>query len=184
MSPNASAAGFAKWPVPSAIVSLTTMPSPRLADFAYGEFAFWCKNEYKDRPLTYERYMHSIKASAEFLGKKTLEVIDPGLVEKYKLHRRQSPRKNARDGWLVSSAAINRGLATLRILFNFAIRLGEATRNPVKGVKFLPESNRHMRVLTAEEERYFSAASPLLRDLAVLILQTGMRPPMLRIIFP
>ena len=138
MSPNASAVGFARRPVPSVIVSLTTRSAPRFADFASGEFAFWCKNEHKDRPSTYQRYMRSIKALTEFFGKKTLEVIASGLVEKYKLYRSQQPRKNARDGRLVSSAAINRDLATLRILSNFAMRLGKATRNPVKGVKFLP----------------------------------------------
>jgi len=49
--------------------------------------------------------------------------------------------------------------AVLRILFNFAIRLRKATRNPVTRVRFFAEKNRHMRVLTTEEEgRYFKVA--------------------------
>ncbi len=74
----------------------------------------------------------------------------------------------------ISPAAVNRDLTTLRIVFNFAIRLGKASRNPVVGVKFLKEDNRPMRVLTADEEvRYLSAASPFLRDVAILMLETA-----------
>lgn len=152
-------------------------PSPRFKDFAYGEFACWCANEHKDRPSTYARYMRSVKALAEFFENKTLEAIDSGLVEKYKLHRSRQCRKNARDGRLVSPAAVNRDLAVLRILFNFAVRLRKAVSNPVKEIKFLKERQRHMRVLTPEEEdAYLQASSPLLRDVAVVILETGVRP--------
>lgn len=77
----------------------------------------------------------------------------------------------------MTPAAVNRDLATLRILFNFAIRLGKAHINPVAGVKFLKENNQHMRVLSPDEEaRYLDSASPLLHDLAIVLLETGMRP--------
>lgn len=152
-------------------------PSPRFIDFANGEFAQWSANEHKDRPSTYIRYMTSIKALRDFFGKKSLDTIDSGCVERYKLHRSQQRRKNARDGRLVTSAAVNRDLAVLRILFNYAIRLRMVSRNPVSEVKFLKENNLHMRVLSPEEEdRYLRVASPLLRDVALLILETGMRP--------
>jgi len=55
-------------------------PSPRFADFAYGEFARWCANEHKDHPSTYARYMCSVKALAQFFGNKSLEMIDSGAV--------------------------------------------------------------------------------------------------------
>lgn len=149
-------------------------PSPRFFDFANGEFARWSANEHKDRPSTYIRYMTSVKALGEFFGQKSLDVIDSGWVERYKLHRSQQRRKNARDGRLVTSAAVNRDLAVLRILFNYAMRLRIVSRNPVAEVKFLKENNLHMRVLGPEEEdRYLRAGSPLLRDVATLILETG-----------
>lgn len=50
-------------------------------------------------------------------------------------------------------------------------------RNPVVGVRFLPEGPGIMRIVTHEEERrYLAAANSLLRDVATLILATGMRP--------
>jgi integrase len=121
--------------------------------------------------------MRSVKVLAAFFGGRVLGVIDSGLVERFKLHRSRQPRKNAHDGRLVTPAAVNRDLAVLRILFNFAIRLGKARHNPVAGVRFFKEPPKHMRVLTPEEEElYLSAASPLLRDIAIVMLETGMRP--------
>lgn len=157
--------------------SNTQRKSLGFSEFAYGEFSAWCANEHRDKPSTYARYMRSVKALADFFGNKPLGTIGAGGVEKYKLYRSQQKRKNARDGRLVSPAAVNRDLAVFRILFNYAIRLGKAEGNPVHGVKFLKESNLHMRVLSAEEEmQYLHAASPLLKDVATLILETGMRP--------
>ena len=44
-------------------------------------------------------------------------------------------------------------------------------------IKPLKEENEQMRVLSAEEEtKYLAAATPLLRDVAMMMLQTGMRP--------
>ena len=44
-------------------------------------------------------------------------------------------------------------------------------------VKFLAENNQQTRVLSHVEERlYFEKASPTLRDVARIILETGMRP--------
>ena len=156
---------------------VSTEPSPRFEDFAYGEFADWCANEHRDHPSTYERYMKSIKAMASFFESRTLSAIDAGQVERYKLHRSQQRRKNGRDGRLVSPASINRDLAVLRILFGLAVRLRRAPLNPVSGIKFFPEPVRFSRVLSGEEEaRYLDVASPLLRDVATVMLETGLRP--------
>ncbi|MDE3180358.1 MAG: site-specific integrase, partial [Acidobacteriota bacterium] len=53
---------------------------------------------------------------------------------------------------------------------------GLAVASPTKGVAFLEETGR-MRVLSFEEEElYFSTASPLLRQIARVIIDCGMRP--------
>ena len=62
-------------------------------------------------------------------------------------------------------------------MFNFLIAGDVTLANPVAKVKFLPEDNEQMRVLTFDEQRrYLAAASPLLEDVAILMLETGMRP--------
>jgi integrase len=58
-----------------------------------------------------------------------------------------------------------------------ASRLGYIARNPVTGVRFLPEPPGSMRIISHDEQlKYLKAASHLLRDVATLMLETGMRP--------
>jgi integrase len=72
---------------------------------------------------------------------------------------------------------VNRELACLKALFNFVLKSDVPLRNPVSRVKFLEEHNEQTRVLSFEEqEKYLAAATPLLSDVATLMLETGMRP--------
>jgi integrase len=152
-------------------------PAPKFEEFALKDFAAWSENQHREHPSTHERYMRSIKILIRFFGQRTLGSISSGDVERFKIIRSRERRKNARDGRTVTPAAVNRELAVLRILFNLAIRLKKARTNAVSGVKLLPEHNLQMRVLSWEEESvYLAAASQPLRDVAALMLETGMRP--------
>lgn len=152
-------------------------PAPKFEEFALNDFAAWSENQHREHPSTLERYMRSVKVLIRFFGQHTLDSIFSGDVERFKIIRSREHRKNARDGRTVTPAAVNRDLAVLRILFNLAMRLRKAKMNPLSGVKLLPEHNLQMRILSWEEESaYLAAASQPLRDVAALILQTGMRP--------
>jgi integrase len=62
-------------------------------------------------------------------------------------------------------------------MFNFHIKGDLMLKNPVRNVKFFNEDNEQMRTLTFEEQRiYLDTASQPLRDAAILMLETGMRP--------
>jgi integrase len=140
---------------------------PAFESFVTDEFLPWSEKQHEAHPRTHRRYKVSSKPLAAHFGKLPLDAISTGHVEKFKLAR-------ASD---ISSAGTNRDLAALRMMLNLAIRQGYIQRNPVSGVKFLPEGPGCMRVVSHEEQgRYLAAANPLLRDVAVLILETGMRP--------
>ncbi len=152
-------------------------PSPRLEEFALTEFARWSANEHREHPSTHDRYMRSAKVLTEHFGSHPLDTISTADIERFKIIRSRERRKHARDGRTVSPGAVNSDLAVLRILFNLTVRLRKFRVNPVSGVKFLPENNIQMRVLSWEEEAaYLAKASPTLRDVGTLILETGMRP--------
>ncbi len=131
------------------------------------QFTPWSEKEHAAHPSTHEHYQTSAKSLISFFGKPTLDAINSGHVERFKLFRSGE----------VSRAGTNRDLAALRLMFNFANRLGFVSQNPVKGVRFLPEGPCTMRAIPHDEERrYMAAANPLLRDVAALIVETGMRP--------
>lgn len=142
-------------------------PCPTFESFVKNEFTPWSEKQHAAHPNTHERYQTSAKPLIGFFGKLTLDAINSGHVERFKLFRCGE----------ISPAGTNRDLAALRLMFNFAIRLDLVSRNPVKGVKFLPEGPGAMKAISHDEERrYMAAANPLLRDVAALIVETGMRP--------
>ncbi len=141
---------------------------PTLEDFVNAEFLPWSKNEHQAHPRTYQRYRVSAKPLIAFCGKLPLDVISTAHVEKFKLARRAER---------VSGAGVNRDLAALRFMLNWAIGQGQIVQNPVSRVRFFPEGPGLMRIISHEErQKYLAAADPLLRDVATLILETGMRP--------
>lgn len=142
-------------------------PSPIFEDFVRNEFLPWSKKQHQAHPRTHQRYCVASKPLIESFGKLRLDVIAPSRVEKFKLSRSER----------ISPAGTNRDLAALRFILNFAIRQGYVTRNSVTGVPFLPEGPGNMRIVSHEEQqKYLAAANPLLRDVATVMVETGMRP--------
>ena len=142
---------------------------------AMKEFLAWSEHEHAAHPNTHKRYQTSAKPLMRHFRDVRLDAITPEEVENYKTARARM--KGQQTGRRLRPATINRELACLKILFNRAIKNDVLAKNPVSRVKFLNEDNEQMRVLGPEEEKaYLLAASQPLRDIATLILQTGMRP--------
>ena len=143
------------------------VPCPLFEDFVTNEFLPWSGREHQAHPRTHLRYKVSSKPLIAFFGKMRLDAISAGHVEKFKLSRSED----------VSPATVNRDLAALRHMMNLVIRQDRIPRNPVQGVRFLPEGPGKMRILShEEEERYLAEANPLLKDVATMMLETGTRP--------
>ncbi len=143
------------------------MPVVHFGDFVRNEFLPWAEKQYQSHPRTFERYRESTKPLLASFEKLRLDAVSLALVERFKVTRSSG----------VSSATVNRDLAALRLILNLAIRKEYIAKNPVKEVQFLDEGPGQMRVVShQEQQRYMAAASPLLRDVATLIVETGMRP--------
>jgi integrase len=135
---------------------------PPFSDFVE-EFLIWSKAQNKSS--THKRYRVSSKPILKFFRGKVSE-IHVASVERFKVARLKE----------CSSAGVNRDLAALRYMMNFAITQGYIESNPVR-VKFLQEGPGEMRILSHDEEKLFLDNSPrLLKDIAIVMLQTGMRP--------
>jgi integrase len=142
---------------------------------AMRDFLEWSAQEHKAHPRTYRRYVTSSVAPLNHFKGVSLDRITPEDVERFKTER--SKQKGPRTKRQMPPATVNRELACLKALFNFVIKGDLILKNPVCRVKFLAEDNEQMRVLTFNEQRtHLSAASQPLRDIATLMLETGMRP--------
>jgi integrase len=142
-------------------------PCPKFEDFVKNDFLPWSKKQHEAHPRTHMRYKTSSHPLNRFFGSLPLEAITTAHVEKFKMERSEE----------VSSAATNRDIAAFRFILNHAMRKGMIGKNPVHGVKLLPEGPGAMRVVSHEEQqRYLGKANALLRDVATVMLETGMRP--------
>jgi len=138
-------------------------------------FLSWSEQEHKQHPATHRRYLVSSAALLRHFGDQPLDKITPEAVEQFKAAR--SVAKGQRTNRRIMPATVNRELACLKALFNHAIKSDIPVRNPVSRVGFLAEQNEQTRVLSFEEQgRYLAVATPMLRDVATLMLETGMRP--------
>jgi integrase len=154
---------------------------------AMEEFLARSKADHADKPNTQHRAVTSSKALLSFFGDKPLDQITPDDVEKFKDWRRRQKKlpphkklkknKRATTHKTIKPATVNRDLACLRAMINHFIRNDVLVKNPVSRVKFFKEDNEQMRVVSEDEERlYLMACSQPLRDVATIMVETGMRP--------
>jgi integrase len=144
-------------------------------DEAMRDFLLWSQTEHMAHPRTHLRYETSSRALLRHFNKMRLDEITADDVEKFK--RQRSDQLGNRTRRPIHPATINRELACGKAMYNSVIKSGVLLQNPFRRVKFLPEDNEQMRVLNYDEQRrYLQAASQPLRDIATLMLETGMRP--------
>jgi site-specific recombinase XerD len=79
-----------------------------------------------------------------------MAIIKPGMVEKYREERlpQMSYRGKYASKQKVTPATVNREVATLKRIFNLAIREDLTTKNLCWKVERLPENNERKRILS------------------------------------
>ncbi len=148
-------------------------PAKAFKDFA-PEFLKAIETLCKDKPRTIAFYQERMRRLLDFpeLVKCRLDKIDEELIEKLK---RQRTRQVSRLGKPLAVASINRELATLRRLLRLAQEWKLIDRVPRIRL-FRGEENRDFVLNYQHEEWYLHMAPHPLKDIAMLMLDTGMRP--------
>lgn len=128
-------------------------------------------------PKSQENHRIFSKHLRDYFGDHKLTDIDERTVVEYRNYRRRQPLKwNPKR--TVKGATVNRELACLHCIFQFALKRKYIGENPTSGVKHFNERIERpaKRMLTVEEEhRILEAAAPHLRVAIVLLVQTGGR---------
>lgn len=128
-------------------------------------------------PKSQENHQIFSKHLREYFGDRKLTDIDEPAVVEYRNHRRGQPLKwNPKR--TVKGATVNRELASLHCMFQFALTRKYIGENPAANVKHFNERQERpsKRMLTVEDERrILEAAAPYLRVGIVLLVQTGGR---------
>src|ERR1022692_353838 len=148
-------------------------PAPTLAEFG-PRFQRAIETVCADKPATvgfYEEKLRRLLADSQLAGAR-LDAIDEAVIDGYKQRR---TRQASRYGRPISPASVNRELATLRRLLRLAQEWKVLDRVP--RIRLLRgERNREFVLGHGLEPAYLAAAPQPLRDVAVLMLETGVRP--------
>jgi len=147
-------------------------PVPTLREFA-PRFTAAIETLCANKPATIKFYKGKLKAllAHEPFASSKLDQIEEAAIEQYKRRRSQeiTRRKLPR-----SPASVNRELATLRRLLNLAHEWKVIARVPK--IRLLRGERHREFVLDYDQEELYLATAPTdLRDLAVLMLDTGLR---------
>lgn len=140
-------------------------PKPTLKEFA-SQFTEAVETRSAAKPRTVAFYREKLKRLLEFdaLASARLNEIDEALIERFVQRQRKR----------VSPATVNRQLATLRKLLRMSQEWKVIDRVP--RIRLLPGERNRSFVLNFEQERlYLEFAPEPLHDIAVLLLDTGMR---------
>jgi integrase len=140
-------------------------PAPRLKEFSE-RFMSYIETRCKAKPATIQFYEKNVQRLLEYeaMAATRIDRIDEALIERFVQERRKH----------VAPATVNRSLATLRRALRMAQEWHLIERVP--RIRLLPgEHNREFVLSHTLEPTYLSAAPQPLRDLALLILDTGLR---------
>ena len=112
-----------------------------------------------------------------YFGERILTAINQRMVEEYRDYRRQQP-VGYDPKRTIKGATVNRELACLQCMFQFAVDRKYIPESPASRVKHFDERRERpvKRMLTAEEEQRILAVAPTyLRVGIILLVQTGGR---------
>jgi integrase len=126
-----------------------------------------------NKPGTIKFYNAKLGALLKYdpIASAPLDGIDEAVKQAFKQHRRRQPSRKKKP---LSIASVNRELATLRRLLRLAQEWKVIDRVP--RIRLLSgEEGREFVLSYAQEKLYLAAAPPLLHDMGVAMLDTGLR---------
>jgi integrase len=140
-------------------------PAPMFKAFA-DRFLAFVEARHENKPQTIAFYAAKLSRLLGYapIGGARLDRIDEGVIEGYVIERRAS----------VGPATVNRELATLRRMLRLAQEWKEIQRVP--RIRLLSGERTREFVLSRQQEAIYLGACPQpLHDLAILMLETGLR---------
>lgn len=150
-------------------------PAPTLKEFSE-RFKKAIEIRCAEKPATVRFYNEKLRRLLEYspLANAKLDRIDESLIERYVQARRNKSIGKKGNERKLSPASVNRELATLRRLLYLAKEWKILVSVPK--VKLLGGERNREFVLTQDKERdYLDRAPQPLKDVALLILDTGLR---------
>jgi integrase len=142
---------------------------------AIKDYLVFLEVEHASKRNTFRRYENDAKVLLRYFGDTPVDKITTEMVDKFKLWR--SNQKGEKTKRKLEPATINHEIYFLKMLCKRLLDLEVLSKNPSSKLKCLEVENEHTRTLSKEERQlYLLACTQPLQDVAILMLETGMRP--------
>lgn len=123
---------------------------------------------------TERREQFAVQVLIEYFGKNKVDRIETKDVEKFIVWR--SGQISRKTKTFIRRETINRELIALKRIFKRLINEELLSKNPTIAVKLLKANEAEFHVITDDEEKIYLLAAPQpLQDVAILMIETGMR---------
>ncbi len=141
---------------------------------AVEDFLVWSKVEHAAQPNTYKRYYFSGELLKKYFGNVKVDKIQKKDVEDFIVWRSSQTSRKTKD--FITRETINNELLTLKIILKRLVESRILRTSPARAVKQLKANDRNFHVITGDEEKLYLLAAPQpLQDVAIIMLETGMR---------
>ncbi len=119
--------------------------------------------------------MYTCQPIKKYFGRLKSDRIEAKHVEEYIIWRSKQTSQKTKSS--ITSGTVNLEIIALKTIFNRLVKSEHLTKNIAAGIKQLSENERRFHVLSrADEKLYLMGCSQPLRDVATIIVETGMRP--------
>jgi len=141
---------------------------------AVEDFLVWSKAEHASQPNTYKRYYFSGELLKKYFGELKVDRIQKKNIEDFIIWRSGQTSRKTKD--FITRETINNELLTLKIIFKRLLESRVLRDNPAQAVKQLKANERSFHVISTDEEKLYLMACPQpLQDVAIIMLESGMR---------
>jgi integrase len=138
------------------------------------DFLLSSKMEDAEKSNTYKRYYYACQPLNKYFGAVKVDRIQKKDIENYIVWRSGQTSRKTKD--FITRETVNHELLALKTIFKRLVESRVLRDNPARSVKQLKANERSFHVITtAEEKTYLLAAPQPLQDVAILMLETGMR---------
>lgn len=135
---------------------------------------FLAFSEVKNSPKTYARYVFAFQPLLSRFSKKDVATFTSQDIENYVSERSKEISRKTKQP--ITRETINHELLGFRIIFRRLMLSELITDNPAQKIKKLKPNDRKFHVISKDEEiRYLFACPQPLKDVAGLMLETGLR---------